>query len=200
MTGRYGVAIMRAIAHRGRGHGPRARRDSSSSWCAASEERRTLEPRTLEPQNLRTFCYVVWNAAVPRVRRRRWRVASTTLYFFLLAISIFFSLLIAGLIVFYADRATGGATADSVGAVIHGGMVLEITWTVDPVRHHDGHLRLGRERVLRDVAAAGRDAEHLRRRQAVDVEVPAPRRPARDQRAARAGRPAGEADHDVRRT
>jgi hypothetical protein len=32
-------------------------------------------------------------------------------------------------------------------------------------------------------------AEHLRRRQAVDVEVPAPRRPARDQRAARAGRP-----------
>ena len=45
--------------------------------------------------------------------------------------------------------------------------------------------------------SARRHAEHLRRRQAVDVEAPAPRRPARDQRAARAGRPAGEADDDL---
>ncbi len=61
-----------------------------------------------------------------------------------------------------------------------------------------GHLHLGRQRLLRDGPAAGRHAEHLRRRQAVDVEVPAPERRARDQRAARTGRTAGEADHDVR--
>ena len=53
------------------------------------------------------------------------------LYFFLLAVSIFFSLLIAGLIVFYAIRYRR-RDPDSVGEVIHGGMVLEITWTVIP--------------------------------------------------------------------
>ena len=47
------------------------------------------------------------------------------LYFFLLAVSIFFSLLIAGLIVFYAIRYRR-RDPDSVGEVLHGGMVLEI--------------------------------------------------------------------------
>jgi cytochrome c oxidase subunit 2 len=54
------------------------------------------------------------------------------LYFFLLAISAFFSLLIAGLIVFYAvkyHRRSPGA----VGAAFHGGMILEITWTIVPL-------------------------------------------------------------------
>src|SRR5467141_2605247 len=53
------------------------------------------------------------------------------LYFFLLAVSVFFSLLIAGLIVFYAVRYRR-RSPDAVGARIHGGMVLEITWTVVP--------------------------------------------------------------------
>src|SRR5476651_2228957 len=53
------------------------------------------------------------------------------LYFFLLAISVFFSLLIAGLIVFYAIRYRR-RDANSVGEVIHGGMALEIAWTVIP--------------------------------------------------------------------
>src|SRR6478752_4361532 len=53
------------------------------------------------------------------------------LYFFLLAVSIFFSLLIAGLIVFYAIKYRR-RRPDSVGEVFHGGMVLEITWTVIP--------------------------------------------------------------------
>jgi cytochrome c oxidase subunit 2 len=54
------------------------------------------------------------------------------LYFFLLAIAAFFSLLIAGLIVFYAvkyHRRSPGA----VGAAFHGGMILEITWTIVPL-------------------------------------------------------------------
>ncbi len=53
------------------------------------------------------------------------------LYFFLLAVSVFFSLLIAGLIVFYAVRYRR-RSPDAVGARIHGGMMLEITWTVVP--------------------------------------------------------------------
>ena len=53
------------------------------------------------------------------------------LYFFLLAIAVFFSVLIAGLIVYYAIR-YHRRSPDQVGAQIHGGMVLEIGWTVIP--------------------------------------------------------------------
>src|SRR4051794_40253244 len=53
------------------------------------------------------------------------------LYFFLLAIALFFSVLIAGLIVYYAVKYRR-RTPDSVGAIIHGGLLLEITWTVVP--------------------------------------------------------------------
>jgi cytochrome c oxidase subunit 2 len=54
------------------------------------------------------------------------------LYFFLLAIAVFFSLLIAGLIVYYAIRYRR-VSADAVGTRIRGGMVLEVTWTVIPL-------------------------------------------------------------------
>jgi cytochrome c oxidase subunit 2 len=53
------------------------------------------------------------------------------LYFFLLAIAVFFSLLIAGLIVFYAVKYKR-RSPDEIGAAIHGGLVLELTWTVVP--------------------------------------------------------------------
>ena len=118
------------------------------------------------------------------------------LYFFLLAITVFFSLLIAGLIVFYAVKyrrrspeAVGrqNSRRPAAGAGVVG----------DPVRHHDGDFRVGRQRLFRDRQPARRDAERLRRRQAVDVEVPASRRPARNQPAARARRPQRQADHDV---
>jgi cytochrome c oxidase subunit II len=54
------------------------------------------------------------------------------LYFFLLAIALFFSLLIAGLIVYFAVRFHRTAP-NAVGARIHGSMVLEATWTVIPL-------------------------------------------------------------------
>jgi len=54
------------------------------------------------------------------------------LYFFLLGVSGFFSLLIAGLIVYYAVRFRRRAP-DAIGARIAGGMVLEIGWTVIPL-------------------------------------------------------------------
>ncbi|HEX4347440.1 MAG TPA: cytochrome c oxidase subunit II transmembrane domain-containing protein, partial [Vicinamibacterales bacterium] len=53
------------------------------------------------------------------------------LYFFLLAVAGFFSLLIGGLIVFYAVKFRR-KSPDAVGARIHGGLMLEITWTVIP--------------------------------------------------------------------
>jgi cytochrome c oxidase subunit II len=54
------------------------------------------------------------------------------LYFFLIGITIFFSLLIAGLILYYAVR-FHRRHPDQVGATIHGGMMLEIAWSVIPL-------------------------------------------------------------------
>jgi cytochrome c oxidase subunit 2 len=54
------------------------------------------------------------------------------LYFFLLAISTFFGLLIAGLIVYYAIK-FHRKSEDQVGAPIHGSLTLEIGWTVIPL-------------------------------------------------------------------
>jgi cytochrome c oxidase subunit 2 len=53
------------------------------------------------------------------------------LFFYLLAIAIFFSLLIAGLIVYYAVRFKR-RSPEEVGSHIHGGMALELTWTFIP--------------------------------------------------------------------
>src|SRR5262249_18133616 len=106
------------------------------------------------------------------------------LYFFLLGLTVFFSLLIAGLIVAYAIKFRR-RSPDSIGAVIHGGLMLEITWPVIPLIitmvlfvWAGGCCCVGRERVLRDVEAARGNDERVRRRQAVDVEIPASRRPA----------------------
>jgi cytochrome c oxidase subunit 2 len=53
------------------------------------------------------------------------------LYFFLIGLTVFFSLLIAGLIVAYAIKFRR-RSPDSIGARIHGGLMLEITWSVIP--------------------------------------------------------------------
>ena len=53
------------------------------------------------------------------------------LYFFLIAVSAFFSLLIAGLIVYYAVKYRR-RSPDAVGANIHGGLLLELIWTIVP--------------------------------------------------------------------
>ena len=54
------------------------------------------------------------------------------LYFFLIAISIFFSTLIGGLIVYYAVKYRR-RSPESVGGGLHGSIVLEIAWTVIPL-------------------------------------------------------------------
>ncbi|MBI2833009.1 MAG: cytochrome c oxidase subunit II [Acidobacteria bacterium] len=54
------------------------------------------------------------------------------LYFFLIAVSAFFSLLIAGLIISFAIRFRRRHDSE-VGAPIHGSMALELVWTVIPL-------------------------------------------------------------------
>jgi cytochrome c oxidase subunit 2 len=54
------------------------------------------------------------------------------LYFFLLAVTAVFSLLIAGLIVYYAVRYRRRSPKD-IGQTIHTSYALEITWTVIPL-------------------------------------------------------------------
>ena len=54
------------------------------------------------------------------------------LFFFLVGLTAFFSLLIAGLIVYYAVKFRRRAP-DQIGARIEGGKVLEITWTIIPL-------------------------------------------------------------------
>ncbi len=54
------------------------------------------------------------------------------LYFFLLAVAVFFSVLIAGLIVYFAVRYRR-RDPKAIGERVKGGLVLEITWTVLPL-------------------------------------------------------------------
>lgn len=54
------------------------------------------------------------------------------LYFFLVGVATFFSLLIAGLIVFYAIRYRR-RSPESVGVAIHGSLALEVVWSVIPL-------------------------------------------------------------------
>jgi cytochrome c oxidase subunit 2 len=54
------------------------------------------------------------------------------LYFFVVAIAAFFSILIAGMVVIFAVKFRRRAS-DEVGARIHGGFWLEIAWTVIPL-------------------------------------------------------------------
>jgi cytochrome c oxidase subunit II len=53
------------------------------------------------------------------------------LYFFMLAVSAFFSLLIATLVVFFAVKYRR-RRKDEVGAAIHGSLALELLWTIIP--------------------------------------------------------------------
>ena len=53
------------------------------------------------------------------------------LYLFLIGVTVFFSLLIAGLIVYFAIKYRR-RSPEAVGERIHGGMALEIGWTVVP--------------------------------------------------------------------
>src|SRR4026207_624801 len=53
------------------------------------------------------------------------------IYFFMVSVTAFFSLLIAGLLVFFAIK-YHRRDDDEVGAAIHGSLALELLWTIIP--------------------------------------------------------------------
>ena len=116
------------------------------------------------------------------------------LYFFILATCAFFTIVVSAAVVYPRHQVPQDARGPDWRA--HRGQpAARAAVERDPDDDRDGDVRVGRVGLLPPAHAAGRSAASLRRRQAVDVEVPASRRAARDQRAAPAGRPAGE-DHD----
>ena len=125
--------------------------------------------------------------------RRRWTTCISSSW----RVTAFFALLVVVLV----DRTSRSSTATTPAEGRRADHRLDSArdrLVAHPVLHLDGDLRLGDGRLLPDRAAARPDARDLRDRQAVDVALPARRRPARDQRAARAGRPAGQGHVHVR--
>jgi len=119
------------------------------------------------------------------------------LYFFLLTLSAFFAILIATLIVVFAIKYRR-RSEDEVPKPIEGSLALELTWSIIPFGISMGIFLWGAQLFVSmrtppknalDVFVVGRQWI---------VEGAAPRGPARDQRAARAGRSTGETDDDVR--
>ncbi len=105
-------------------------------------------------------------------------------FFFMVAVTAFFSVLIATLVVVFAVK-YHRKHDDEVGVAIHGSLALELLWTIIPFGIAMVMFAWG-AKVFFDLSRppVGRD-RNLRRRQAVDVEGPAHGRDARDQRAAR---------------
>ena len=165
MTGRYGFAIMRAIRLAGvatvlalgafifimvlRDGEPIQRRAPARRAAAPGAPCPLAEHRTA-----RSTDHVVRNLPLFPEQRLHDGRRVDALYFFLVGICVFFSLLIAGLIVFFAVKYRRRSPT-SVGAPIHGGLVARAHLDGDPAPDHAGDLRLGRQRLLRDVAPAG---------------------------------------------
>src|SRR5690606_5971408 len=54
------------------------------------------------------------------------------LYLFLLAVSAFFSIIVASMVIYFAVRYRR-RSADEIGHPIHGSLVLELTWSIIPL-------------------------------------------------------------------
>ena len=75
------------------------------------------------------------------------------LYLFIIAVSAFFVVLVAALVVVFAIKYRR-RHPDEVGADIHGSLALELTWTIIPFILSMVMFVLGRGPVLPAVAAA----------------------------------------------
>src|SRR5262249_61946932 len=110
---------------------------SSSSWSDANE----LVVRQAHHERLGTLVLSLskdertdmWSGT-PLFPERASTMAGRVdnLYFFLLGVAVFFSLLIAGLIVYYAIKYRRRSPND-IGANIHGSLLLEIGWSGIPL-------------------------------------------------------------------
>ena len=82
------------------------------------------------------------------------------LYFFMVAVTAFFSLLVAALVVFFAVKYRRRHD-EEVGAAIHGSLALELFWTVIPFFIAMVHVRVGREGLLRPVSRPPAEAMEI---------------------------------------
>ena len=124
------------------------------------------------------------------------------LYAYLVLVSAFFSLLIAFLVVFFAvkyRRRKNDEIPKPMDEHSIGGMVLEIVWSIIPLGLSHDYVRVGRKYFLHGIAPTSRLDGNLRHRQAVDVEGPAQRRRAGNQRTACTGESRHPAHFDFRR-
>ena len=121
------------------------------------------------------------------------------LLYFLLAVAVFFTVLIFAAIFVLRDPVPAALGAGAAARAAHGGMALEIVWRVIPFGLTMVMFTWGASIFFRESRPPDERDADLRGRQAVDVEGAAHGGAARDQRAARPDGPAGQADHDVRR-
>ena len=117
------------------------------------------------------------------------------LYFFLVAIAAFFTCLISALILFFAIRYRKERNPQATQ--IHGSTALELFWTGIPLAIVMVIFVWSSVIFFMQTRPPKGSMEIYCRRQAVDVEVPAHRGAAGDQRTARSGGPRRAHDHDL---
>ena len=117
------------------------------------------------------------------------------LYFFLLVMTVVGLVLVGALVFGFSMRYR--KAVHPVATQIEGSTLLEATWTIIPLAIFLVVFVWGALLYFRIYTPPRQLDEHLRRRQAVDVEGGASGRPARDQCAARAHRQADPADDDL---
>ena len=186
MTGRYGVYIMRTL----RVAGVVTLLGIGTFIVVMVRRERSQQPAAHEPSALGPYLCGPEQHSFQK-SASTWAAPVDALYFFLIGLTAFFTLLIFALFIIFMVKYRR-KEPNEIGARIHGGMALEIIWSVVPLFIVMGLFVWSAQLFFAFRPPAERHDEHLRCRQAVDVEVPAHGRPARNQRAARPGRSQGE--------
>ena len=189
-TGKYGAIAMNMVRVRRRGFRPdRRRRSWQSSSAAISARTNTVEAGIVRDELLSSISGAGFHdrarggppAVFPAGGHRLLHAWGSSRAIFYFAVR-------------YRRR-----SEQELPHVMHGGMALEIVWTVIPFGLTMVMFAWGASLFFRESRSARRRAADLRGRQAVDVEAAAHGRAARDQRTAHSGGPPRKAHHDVRR-
>ena len=176
----------------------RRRADGGVHGSASSLLMRTPRDRARARRGARRKLMLFWNSALSRAGVHL-APEVDNLYFFILARHGVLRRCWSSVLVMYFAVKYRDDTGLKVGAPNSRVDSARARLVAHPVHHLDGDLRLGHRRVLRVVRPPDQTLEIYCHRQALDVALPAHRRPARDQRAARPGGPAGQGDLHVRR-
>ena len=119
------------------------------------------------------------------------------LLFYLVGVSVFFTVLIFAAIFYFAIRYRR-RSENELPKPIHASLALEIAWSVIPFGLTMIMFAWGANIFFKESRPPKDAHAGLRGRQAVDVEAAAHGRAARNQRAAHSGGTAGQAHHDFR--